>query len=113
MTRSYAGRILIASSLFLLPARAASAADAWPGLRGPRADGAVPGQSLGDGDPISVTLGWKVPLGSGYASLAVGDAGVIALFADGDADYAGAFDPATGKEKWRYRIADTYSGHDG
>jgi outer membrane protein assembly factor BamB len=35
------------------------------------------------------------------------------MFASGDADWAVAFDQATGDEVWRYRIGETYAGHDG
>ena len=45
--------------------------------------------------------------------LAVGEGRVVAMFADGDADLLAAFDPESGDELWRYRIADTYRGHDG
>jgi enterochelin esterase-like enzyme/outer membrane protein assembly factor BamB len=73
----------------------------------------MPDAKLFDGDSGTLTLGWKRALGSGYSALAVSDGRVMAMFADGDADYLAAFDVATGDEIWRYRIADTYAGHDG
>ena len=35
------------------------------------------------------------------------------MFADGDGDFVGAYDVEGGEELWRYRIGDTYKGHDG
>jgi len=86
---------------------------AWPGFRGPNGDGSVPGAVLFPGSTASLEVNWKVEIGSGYSALAVGKEGVIALFASGSDDVAAAFDPDTGKERWRTRIADTYAGHDG
>jgi enterochelin esterase-like enzyme/outer membrane protein assembly factor BamB len=85
----------------------------WPGFRGPNFDGTVPGAKLFEGESAALTLGWKRALGSGYSALAVGDGRVVAMFADGDADVLAAFDPESGDELWRYRIADIYHGHDG
>jgi enterochelin esterase-like enzyme/outer membrane protein assembly factor BamB len=85
----------------------------WPGFRGPNFDGTVPGETLLQGGSKQLEVGWKRDLGPGYSALAVGDGQVLAMFADGDADYLAAFDVATGDERWRYRIADTYAGHDG
>lgn len=103
----------VAGSLFLLLlATGASATTTWNGLRGPNSDGAVAGQLL-EGDAPALEVGWKRDLGSGYSSVVVGDGRVIATFADGDADVMAAFSTETGDELWRYRIADTYVGHDG
>lgn len=85
----------------------------WPGFRGPNFDGTVPEARLFEGESAALTLGWKVALGSGYSALAVGDGRLVTMFADGDADVLAAFDPVSGDELWRYRIADTYHGHDG
>ena len=35
------------------------------------------------------------------------------MFSDGSHDFAAAFEAASGKELWRYKIAETYKGHDG
>lgn len=85
----------------------------WPGFRGPRADGSVEGGRNFEKGTVGATIGWKHELGSGYSALAVGNEGVVATFASGDDDVLAAFDPETGEERWRYRIAKTYPGHDG
>jgi enterochelin esterase-like enzyme/outer membrane protein assembly factor BamB len=85
----------------------------WPGFRGPNFDGTVPEARLFEGEAAALTLGWKRALGSGYSAIAVDDGRVVTMFADEDADVLAAFDPASGDELWRYRIADTYHGHDG
>lgn len=90
-----------------------SAASSWPGLRGPSYDGSTADQRLLPDEGGSLAVSWKRDLGSGYSGAVVADGRVIALFADGDADVAAAFDDTTGEEIWRYRVSDTYNGHDG
>ena len=111
-TRAPRGAPIFVALLVLWPAMPVSAETAWPGFRGPSHDGSVSAQ-LFDSESKALAVGWKVALGSGYSALAVGESHVYAMFADGDADYLGAFDVESGDEAWRYRIADTYVGHDG
>jgi enterochelin esterase-like enzyme/outer membrane protein assembly factor BamB len=85
----------------------------WPGFRGPNRDGSAPDASLFEGGAAALSLGWKRALGSGYSAIAVGDGRLVTMFAEGDADLLAAFDVETGDEQWRYRIADTYPGHNG
>lgn len=91
----------------------ASSTAGWPGLRGPNSDGAVPDARLFDGDAAALKVGWKVALGSGYSAPVVEGDRAFAMYADGDADYLAAFDVESGERAWRYRIGDTYKGHDG
>ncbi|MCG8459468.1 MAG: PQQ-binding-like beta-propeller repeat protein, partial [Holophagales bacterium] len=55
----------------------------------------------------------KVELGSGYSSPVVGGGRAITMFAAGEHDVMAAYATGSGKELWRYRIGDTYAGHDG
>ena len=94
----------------------AGAADAdWPGLRGPEFDGSVRNvRFLEQGATAAdLTVGWMTDLGPGYSSVVVGDRRVVTMFASGDADWAAAYDVVTGAEVWKYRVGDTYAGHDG
>ncbi len=92
----------------------AGAAGGWPGLRGPSHDGAVREARLIQGTaPAALTLTWKQDLGSGYSGVAAAGDRVVTMFAAGAQDVASAFDAATGKELWRYTIAEAYKGHDG
>src|SRR5262245_29669300 len=96
------------------PTAAATSAPGWPGLRGPTYDGAVrEARLLAGGGPARLVVAWKRPLGSGYSSVVVGDGRLVTMFASGDADVAAAFDPNSGTELWRYRVADMNAGHDG
>ena len=103
---------VMTACLMLVAVAPLSADTAWPGFRGPSADGSVDAE-LFAGDATGLAVGWKVALGSGYSALAVDAGKVFAMFADGDGDYLGAFDADSGDELWRYRIAETYKGHDG
>ena len=38
---------------------------------------------------------------------------MITMFVAGDDDVVAAFDSESGEEIWRYRISETYKGHDG
>jgi len=96
-----------------LTVTASFAGSEWPGLRGPSYDGAVRGARLFEGDSAELAIGWEKQLGSGYSATAVGDGKVFTMFAEGDGDFLAAFDVESGDELWRYRIGDTYAGHDG
>src|SRR5688572_1250024 len=88
------------------------AASGWTGLRGPAHDGAVREAKLLDpGTQAALAVTWAQPLGSGYSGVVAADGRVATMFAAGDSDVAAAFDAASGKELWRYRIADAYKGH--
>jgi enterochelin esterase-like enzyme/outer membrane protein assembly factor BamB len=113
-------RARISRNLWLLPALAAvvaapgaAAPDSWPGLRGPDHAGGVLQASLFTGKETGLEIGWKRALGSGYSSVAVSGGKVVTMFADGEADVLAAFDTGSGEELWRYRVGDTYPGHDG
>ncbi|MDA2937055.1 PQQ-binding-like beta-propeller repeat protein [Acidobacteria bacterium AH-259-A15] len=56
---------------------------------------------------------WKKSLGSGYSRVVVVEGRAITMFSDGEFDHLVALDAATGEEIWRYKIANTYRGHDG
>jgi outer membrane protein assembly factor BamB len=102
--------VSIAFAALAIPVTA-SASD-WPQLRGPDHSGAAVAGLL-DRDPIGLEVLWTRPLGSGYSAISVaGDVGV-ACFSDGTDDVVMAFDAASGEERWRYRIAETYAGHTG
>ncbi len=85
----------------------------WPGLRGPNFDGSAPASQLFTQGTPGLALGWKVELGSGYSAVVVDEARAITQFAAGDADVIAAFEVATGRELWRYRISETHAGLDG
>ena len=115
MPRSPLSRPAAAFALVTLLAvpTAPTLATSWPSLRGPSFDGSLDGEELlpNDGGALEVT--WKRALGSGYSGTVVADGRVFTMFADGDSDILGAFDVEGGEELWRYRMGDTYVGHDG
>src|SRR5512141_218232 len=105
--------IMLVSSLAASRAAAVPATVEWSGLRGPGFDGAArDAQLFPAASKSGLAVGWKTDLGSGYSGLAVASGRVITMFATPEADVAAAFDAASGKELWRYRIGDAYKGHD-
>jgi outer membrane protein assembly factor BamB len=97
---------------------AAAAADPgtrrdWPVWSGPDRNLTSLGNGVFPGDGFGLEAAWSRPLGSGYSGISVAGDRLVTAFSDGEADYLVALDPATGVEQWRYRIADTYKGHDG
>ncbi len=101
---------LLVIPFVLLPA-AALAAD-WPHVRGPHLDGRVEGGG-GLDTASALEVAWKVPLGSGYSGVVVTGGRAVTLFSDGESDWVGAFDAATGKQVWRQRLSEAHKGHDG
>lgn len=85
----------------------------WPHFRGPSFDGRSDQSGVFDDGGFGLDISWNIPLGPGYSAMAVSDGLVITLYSDGTDDVAEAFDTATGKSRWRYRIDSTYRGHDG
>jgi enterochelin esterase-like enzyme/outer membrane protein assembly factor BamB len=85
----------------------------WPHWRGPLYSGAAVDESFVLGSGQGLTVAWQKDLGSGYSSISIADGLAITMFSDGEKDYMIALDAATGEEKWRYKLDETYAGHDG
>ncbi len=85
----------------------------WPHLRGPQMDGRTGAPGTFSQGPVGLEVAFRVPLGSGYSGVAVADGKAVTLFADGEADWVGAFDATTGKEAWRHRLGERTHGRDG
>ena len=100
-----------AAMVVLIPFLAATDEPDWPLWSGPSYDLTSPGGDVFRGD-FRLDLQWASPLGSGYSGIAVVDDQVITAFSDGESDFLAAFAAGSGDELWRYRIAETYEGHD-
>ncbi len=107
------GLILALCSVLIPALTGAARGDDWPQLRGPRQSGTAIDNGVLDRGQFRLDLAWKRPLGSGYSSISVAGGRGVTMFADGRHDYVTAFDVATGRELWRYRIAEMYAGHSG
>ena len=112
MVRSSVSLVSILA-VFTLVVGGSAFATEWPGLRGPSFDGSVRDIALFEGSSAALSVGWNTALGSGYSGLAVVDGTVVTMFAASEYDVTAAFDVDSGEEKWRYRIGETYKGHDG
>ncbi len=90
-----------------LPATAMS--EDWPQFLGPRRDGtsAETGLNL-DWKAQPPKVLWKVPLGSGYSSLAVVGDRLYTTAQQGNRDFVFCLDAKTGKEVWKHDAAATY-----
>ena len=99
--------------LFATVSPAVGASSEWPHLRGPGFDGRVEAAGTFESASVGLELAWRIPLGSGYSGIAVSGGRAVTLFSSGDADWVAAFDTATGKQLWRYRLGDLTKGHDG
>ncbi|MGB0716570.1 MAG: PQQ-binding-like beta-propeller repeat protein [Phycisphaerae bacterium] len=87
----------------------------WPSFRGPNVDGrSSETGSIPSGD-VSLSLGWKVSIGSGYSGIAVAEDHVLTMFStgEGEKDVIAAYRVDDGREAWRVELGPTYTGHDG
>ncbi len=100
------------AALLAVSSLASASDNDWPGLRGPRHDGSVPG-ALAASEGAGFALAWRAALGAGYSSVAVAHGRAVTCFSDGQNDVAAAFDSRTGRELWRYAIAPALRGKDG
>ncbi len=85
----------------------------WPQFRGPGQNGVIDGTGLFANQDFGLEVEWRVPLGSGYGGLTVAGESLYVMHSSGDSDVLSAFEIASGDLVWRYRIGDTYEGHDG
>ena len=91
---------------------AAPGVESWPRWSGPNHDLSAQAGLAADAG-VELGVAWTVPLGSAYSGIVTAGDLVVTGFADGESDYLGAFDAASGAETWRYRLGKTYVGHDG
>jgi outer membrane protein assembly factor BamB/enterochelin esterase-like enzyme len=86
----------------------------WAGFRGSTGDGTHLGKTkLTESDRCGLQLGWLQKIGSGYSGVAIAEGCAVTMFSDGKNNVVAAFDMKSGKEKWRYDLAEYYKGHDG
>ncbi len=97
---------LIALALVLfVPQLLAETDSDWPQYRGPSRDGSSPESGLlaqwpAEGPKVL----WKRDIGTGFSGLAVAGEKIFTMMAEGEKEYAVAFDAASGKEIWRTEI---------
>lgn len=99
--------------LLAVSVAAPATASTWPGLRGPSYDGTVRDARLFAGDQGELKVVWKTELGPGYSVVAADSERLVTAFQQGNGDFVAAFDPGSGDELWRHRIADAHKGHTG
>lgn len=85
----------------------------WPQHRGPHQSGVLEVPGVFDRPEFGLAVAWKRSLGSGYSGIAVVDGTAVTMTSDGTDDVVVAFDAASGEERWRHRLAETYRGHTG
>jgi outer membrane protein assembly factor BamB len=81
---------------------------AFPEYRGRKRDGVVIGPALNrDWNAKPPQLVWKQPVGGGYAAFAIAGNLAVTIEQRRDEEAVVGYDPATGRERWRY----TYDAH--
>ncbi len=86
----------------------------WAGFRGSTGDGTFIGKTkLTESDRCGLKIAWNKKIASGYSGIAVAGGYAVTMFSDGKNDVVAAFDTKSGKEAWRYDLAEYYKGHDG
>ncbi|MCP4899563.1 MAG: PQQ-binding-like beta-propeller repeat protein [bacterium] len=105
-------RWLVAISVVLFSYTLCLDAQEWSQWRGPYQTGAAVDGSFALGADNGFAIVWQKDLGSGYSSISIDQGRAVTMFSDGEADYLITLDADTGEELWRYRIDDTYVGHD-
>ncbi len=85
----------------------------WPQWSGPDHNLTSLGNGIFDRESFGLETVWKRPLGSAYSGISIVGERVVTGFSDGTSDFLISLDAATGKEQWRFKISETYKGHDG
>jgi len=85
----------------------------WPKWRGQRQDSKWLSDVFKFDEGYGLKVAWKKQLGSSYSSISIVDGRAVTMFSDSTSDFIVALDTKDGAELWRYRISDTYKGHNG
>lgn len=86
----------------------------WPQWRGPTRTGRpAPQEPALTGLPASPRVVWSIAAGAGYASPVVVDGRVFAAEAQGGKEVVRALDAATGAERWKATVDDTFTDTQG
>ena len=85
----------------------------WPRWSGPDRDMTSLGNGVFESSSFELERIWKRPLGSGYSGISIVGDRLVTGFSDGRSDHLICLEASTGDEIWRYRIGETYQGHDG
>ncbi len=102
-----AGRILFSATVALTIG--ASGNGEWPQWRGPRRDGrAVEERLLKTWDSDKPRRLWSVPIGAGFASVAVSKGTLYTAFSEADREYAAAYDAGNGALIWKVALASRF-----
>ena len=84
---------------------AQDAIDDWPQWRGPNRDGISRETGLLKAWPLEgPQVLWRVPSGEGYAGIVIAKGRGYTMFGQGESEFLIGFDPASGKETWRYKM---------
>ena len=87
-------------------------ADQWPQFLGPHRNGSVDAPGLFK-EKIELEQVWKVPLGSGFSSVVIGNGKLFAMHADGEMDAISCFEAATGKKQWSHKYGPAFPKNSG
>jgi outer membrane protein assembly factor BamB len=83
----------------------------WPQILGPSRDAVAVGEELGDPwDKSGPEVVWKIPVGQGFAGVAVAGDRVIAFVREGENEIVRCLEAATGKVQWESKSATRYQG---
>lgn len=116
MKRLFSFNSVVLLLLTIISALSTAATDpgSWRSFRGPDYTSAVQAPALFSKiDQPEFSVLWKRALGSGYSGVSVEKEIAVTQYSDGKDDWVVAVDPLSGKELWRYKLAETYRGHDG
>ncbi len=98
----------ITASLALCGAATTIAGD-WPQILGPQRSGVAEKETLADAWPkAGPKLAWEMPVGSGYAGVAVAQGVAVVFHREQDEETVAAFDAATGTRLWSQGYPTTY-----
>ena len=104
---------ILMSGFLVLFLNGTSGADDWRTWRGPHQDGRTDGDEYFSNDASKLRIVWEKQIGTSYSGLSVSKGLLLVPFADGESDWLGALDGATGTFQWKYRVGDMYPAHDG
>ncbi len=104
---------VILSLVLLLMLNMAQAAD-WPEWRGPARDGICKETGLLKSWPAEgPKILWQAPMGAGFSAVAVAAGRVFTQYQQDKAQWAVAFDEATGKELWKIQTGGEFTNYPG
>ena len=102
--------LLVAAAV---PPQSQQAASDWPHWRGGAYDSTATSTQPVFAGHFELKVRWRRTLGPGYSGVVIASGHAVTMFSDGKNDVLISLSSESGREEWRFALAETFPGRDG